>query len=217
MALLDKLIIADDHPLFQQALQGLLKQHFPEANVVAASCLQQLQQQLALNPDTELVLLDLNLPDSNGFTALTELRQQWPQLGVIVVSGQEDPNTINRSIQLGANAFVPKSEPVAHIIAAIEQVLQGMTWLPNGMVLQPDPQLDEMVKRIDSLSPQQRRILLLFTEGLLNKQIAAQLSLSEATIKAHASAIYLKLGVRTRTQAVIAFNQTQQDPIASYV
>ncbi|WP_298441350.1 response regulator transcription factor [uncultured Ferrimonas sp.] len=212
MAHLDKLIIADDHPLFQQALYGLLSQQYPNAQALCANSAAELKQLLQQHLDVELVLLDLNLSDSNGFATLAMLRRQYPQLGVIVVSGQGDGNSINRAMQLGASGFVPKSEPVEHIVAAIDTVLLGLTWLPDGVSLSPDPQLDEMVQRIDSLSKQQHKILLMFAEGLLNKQIAAQLGLSEATIKAHASAIFLKLGVRTRTQAVIAFNQSQQEP-----
>ncbi|QIZ75948.1 response regulator [Ferrimonas lipolytica] len=209
---LDKLIIADDHPLFQQALHELLSHHFSQAEALCANSSAELFKLLSQHLDTELVLLDLNLSDSNGLTTLVRLRREFPQLGVIVVSGQEDSATINKTMQMGANGFVPKSQPVEHIIDSIETVLTGQNWLPQGFALTTDSQLSDQLARLDSLSPRQHSILLMFAEGLLNKQIAAQLELSEATVKAHASAIFLKLGVRTRTQAVIAFNQSQHEP-----
>lgn len=204
-----KIIIADDHPLFRQALITVLTAKFEGAELFEANSIAELDSLLSEQQDVDLLLLDLNIPKAHGFNTLISIRNCHPQMGVIVVSGQEDPDTICRSINYGAAGFVPKSTPVPEMMTAIAKVLNGEQWLPEGTnVIEPVP-ADSMESKIISLSPRQHSILMMFADGLLNKQIAHELGLSEATIKAHASAIFLKLGVHTRTQAVIAMNQLQ--------
>ena len=128
---------------------------------------------------------------------------------MVVVSANEDPTTIRRCIEFGASGFVPKSEPVENIRSAVRAVIGGEIWTPKDIDLTAgaDRTTDDLLARLSTLTPQQVRVLMMLGEGLLNKQIAYKLGVSEATIKAHVSAILQKLGVDSRTQAVIAINK----------
>ena len=204
-----KIIIADDHPLFRQALLQTLKSKLSKVEWVEAQTVGQLSDVLAGNGDADLLLLDLNIPGAHGFNTLIKIRSQYPQLPVVVVSAHEDDDTVIKSMEFGASGFVPKSTSVELIIKAIEQVLRGNTWLPDHINLNRVADKSDIGERITTLTPQQHKILLMFADGLLNKQIAHQLSLSEATVKAHATAIFRKLNVLNRTQAVIAIGQLE--------
>ncbi|GAA6171380.1 response regulator transcription factor [Colwellia sp. KU-HH00111] len=204
----EKIIIADDHPLFRQALLGTLKVKFNQTKWIEAETIAELEDQLQNNSDSDLLLLDLNIPGAHGFNTLIHIRNHFPQIPVVVVSAHEDHSTISKAMGYGAAGFVPKSTPVDDIINAIMTVLSGETWLPSAYenVLEDNDNAD-IAERVASLTQQQYRILMMFAQGLLNKQIAYDLNVSEATIKAHATAIFRKLDVRNRTQAVIAIGQ----------
>jgi DNA-binding NarL/FixJ family response regulator len=208
MNCIEKIIIADDHPLFRQALITMLKGHFSQATLLEAETIAQLDIELqnSINSDIDLILLDLDIPGAQGFGTLINLRSQHPEIGVVIISGIDDPDTINKAMHHGAAGFIPKSTPVASMVEAIEKVFTGELWTPSGGF---NGQSNEISKdeRIDSLTPQQHKILLMFADGMLNKQIAYELGLAESTIKSHASTIFLKLGVRNRTQAVIVLNE----------
>ena len=204
-----RLIIVDDHPLFRGALSQALSMTFPAAAIQEASSLDELTQLLATGEEIDLVLLDLSMPGVMGLSGLLFLRAQHPQVPVIVVSATEDRTTIRRCIEFGAAGFVPKSEPVENIRNAVQAVLDGKVWTPAGIdlsIVQPSENAD-LLTRISSLTPQQLRVLMMLSEGLPNKLIAYKLNVSEATIKAHVSQILTKLGVDSRTQAVIAINR----------
>jgi DNA-binding NarL/FixJ family response regulator len=204
-----RLIIVDDHPLFRGALRQALVTTFPDASIQEAKSLDELTQLLTGGDDADLVLLDLSMPGVMGLSGLLFLRAQYPELPVVVVSATEDRTTIRRCIEFGASGFVPKSEPVENIRAAVQQVLAGKVWTPPDVDLslgQPSEN-GELLARISTLTPQQLRVLMMLSEGLPNKLIAYKLSVSEATIKAHVSQILTKLGVDSRTQAVIAINR----------
>ncbi|NRA55237.1 MAG: response regulator transcription factor [Gammaproteobacteria bacterium] len=202
-----KIIIADDHPLFRQALTVMLESHFEDTAVLEADSIADLE--LLLPQDVDLLLLDLDIPGGDGFNNLINIRSQYPELGVVIISGFEGPETIKRAMYHGAAGFIPKSTPVSEMIVAIEQVIAGNLWLPDGEFDPQDPNAFEIDDKIASLTPQQHKILLMFADGLLNKQIAAELGVSESTVKSHTSTIFLKLGVRNRTQAVIVLNELQ--------
>ncbi|MGB1237098.1 MAG: response regulator [Pseudomonadales bacterium] len=203
-----KIIIADDHPLFRQALLQTLKVKLPSVAWVEAQSAEELTAQLGVHSDAELLLLDLNIPQAHGFNLLISIRNQWPKLPVVVVSAHEDEETVVKAMSFGASGFVPKSTPVDDIYLAIAAVLGGDTWLPEHIDL-AQPCNSDILDKVASLTPQQHKILLMFADGLLNKQIAYQLNLSEATVKAHATAIFRKLEVLNRTQAVIAISQLE--------
>ena len=201
--------IVDDHPLFRDALRQSLKTALASLETVVAGSLEELNTLLADGRDIDLVLLDLNMPGVLGFSGLLYLRAQYPHLPVAIVSASEEPATIKRAIDFGASGFVPKSQPVEEIRAAVQAVLDGDIWTPPEIdISDVGNQGDEdLIARLAKLTPQQVRVLMMLSEGLLNKQIAYELGVSEATIKAHVSAILQKLGVDSRTQAVIAMNR----------
>ena len=204
----EKIIIADDHPLFRQALLGTLKLKLTQTQWLEAQTIAELEQQLSDNIDCDLLLLDLHIPGAHGFNTLIHVRNHFPQIPVVVVSAHEDHETIHKSMGYGASGFIPKSTPVEDIHNAIQQVLLGNIWTPDAYS-QSAPMQDNnnIAERVASLTQQQYRILMMFAQGMLNKQIAYDLNVSEATIKAHATAIFRKLDVRNRTQAVIAIAQ----------
>lgn len=203
-----KIIIADDHPLFRQALSLMLKSSFVCSHLLEAETIPQLEEKLANVSDIDLILLDLDIPGANGFNTLSNLRHLYPEIGVVVISGFEDPDTIGKAMNIGAAGFIPKSTPVPEMIKAINEVIKGELWTPEGSY-NPDDEILEQEDKLATLTPQQHKILLMFADGLLNKQIAYELGLSESTIKSHASTIFLKLGVKSRTQAVILLNERQ--------
>jgi DNA-binding NarL/FixJ family response regulator len=201
------IIVADDHPLFREALQQALAPMMPGVHFVEADSFDTLQAAVALNEDADLVLLDLDMPGVQGFSALAWLRNQYPALPVVVVSAASDPAVMRRAVDFGASGFIPKSSPLDTISEAIGVILDGELWLPDSALsleessTSPD---EELAHRVSALTPQQFRVLTMLADGLLNKQIAAELDVSEATIKAHVTAIFRKLGVRSRTQAAVA-------------
>jgi len=201
-----KIILADDHPLFRQALTITLKSNFEGAEVFEAQTIPELEQNLQNVDNADLLLLDLDIPEAQGFNSLINIRRSYPELGVIIISGFEDKETIDKAMTFGAAGFIPKSTPVTEMVVAIKEVLNGKLWTPSGE-FDGNVQLSDANDKISSLTPKQHKILLMFADGLLNKQIAYELGLSESTIKSHASTIFLKLGVRNRTQAVIMLNE----------
>ena len=206
-----RMMIVDDHPLFRGALNQALSASFDDARIEEASSLDELNEALAKDKDVDLILLDLTMPGVQGLSGLLYLRAQHPEIPVVVVYAKEDPGTIRRCIEFGASGFVPKSQPVSDIRAAVKAVLDGEVWTPPDIDLaqSTDSETTDLLNRLSTLTPQQVRVLMMLSEGLLNKQIAYKLSVSEATIKAHVSAILQKLGVDSRTQAVIAINKIE--------
>lgn len=203
-----RIVIVDDHPLFREALSQTLVNVVKGAAVTQAASLDELTAMLEAGGDIDLVLLDLNMPGVQGFSGLMYLRAQFPQIPVVVVSASDDPKTIRRCLDLKASGFIPKSLPAAAIRDALKSVLDGGIWIPRGVDLNSaEPEISAMAGKMAALTPQQMRVLMMLGEGLLNKQIAYKLDVSEATVKAHVSAILQKLGVDSRTQAVIALSK----------
>lgn len=203
------ILIVDDHPLFRHALIQAVRYSLPQAQIHETAAVNEFYERLEKGPEPDLVLLDLNLPGASGFSALVHVRAQHPSLPIVVVSAHEETSIIQRAIAHGAMGYIPKSAHPSHIGEAIRHVLEGDIWLPPNLPanLNFDPRAaDEtaLAERIQSLTPQQFRVLMMVAEGLLNKQIAYELDVSEATIKAHVTAIFRKLGVQNRTQAVLA-------------
>jgi DNA-binding NarL/FixJ family response regulator len=208
-----RLVIADDHPLFRGALREAVSGQFADADIAEAGAFDDVAAQLDRGGDVDLVLLDLAMPGVRGFSGLMYLRAQYPSVPVVVVSANDDPAVIRRCMDFGASGFIPKTLGVEAMRAAIVQVLEGGVWTPPDVDLsgKPDADTAELIARLATLTPQQVRVLMMLSEGLLNKQIAYALSVSEATVKAHVSAILQKLGVESRTQAVIAAAKIELD------
>ena len=205
------IIIADDHPLFRGALRQAVNGIFRHLHVIEAGTLEEATAAISSEPEVDLVLLDLKMPGVNGFSGLTFLRSQYPAVPVIVVSGIEDAATIRTCIEFGASGYIPKTSSIETMHGAIATVIGGGQWTPPHIRLDigADKETADLVRRLASLTPQQMRVLTMLSEGLLNKQIAYELSVSEATVKAHVSAILMKLGVESRTQAVIAASKIE--------
>jgi DNA-binding NarL/FixJ family response regulator len=204
-----RLMIVDDHPLFRGALNQALAAVIADSHIVEAGSLDEMVATLATSSDVDLILLDLDMPGVQGLSGLLYLRAQHPEIPVMIVSASSDVPLIRRAIEFGASGYAPKSLPVDKIRDAVRQVLDGAIWVPPDVDLvgNPDKETTELVGRLSTLTPQQVRVLMMLGEGLLNKQIAFRLGVSEATIKAHVSAILQKLAVDSRTQAVIAINR----------
>ena len=186
----------------REAVGGLL----PKVEIAEAGTFDEIPELLDRGGDFDLILLDLAMPGVRGFSGLMYLRAQYPGVPVIVVSANDDPAAIRRCMQFGASGFIPKTVGVEAMRTAIARVLGGGVWTPPDVDLTAgaDAETAELMARMATLTPQQVRVLMMLSEGLLNKQIAFQLDVSEATVKAHVSAILQKLGVESRTQAVIA-------------
>jgi DNA-binding NarL/FixJ family response regulator len=205
-ALQYRLVIADDHPLFRGALREAVAGLLEQVDIAEAGTYDELVELLERNGDVDLVLLDLAMPGVRGFSGLMYMRAQYPGVPVIVVSANDDPAAIRRCMDFGASGFIPKTLGVDAMRTAISRILGGDVWTPPDVDLtgEADAASAELMARMATLTPQQVRVLMMLSEGLLNKQIAFQLGVSEATVKAHVSAILQKLGVESRTQAVIA-------------
>jgi DNA-binding NarL/FixJ family response regulator len=200
------LVIADDHPLFRNALRQAVASVLAEAVVDEAGSFEDLTALLEKDSEVDLVLLDLTMPGISGFSGLIYLRAQYPAIPVVIVSASDDGATIRRSLDFGASGFIPKRFGVDTLRDAIKRVMDGDVWVPpdTDLAAAADPEMTKLRDRLVTLTPQQVRVLMMLSQGLLNKQIAYELGVSEATIKAHVSAILQKLGVESRTQAVIA-------------
>lgn len=196
---MDRIVIADDHPLFRAALRSAVEKAAPGAVIEECASLGEARTAL-MRGSVELLLLDLKLSDSEGFTGLAEIRADHPAAPVAVVSASEDAATVRRALSLGAAGFIPKSAALPTMIEAITAILNGDDWAPEAQ----DGGETEAEKRLASLTPSQLKILAGLKEGRLNKQIAFDLGVTEATIKAHLTGVFRKLGVQNRTQAVIA-------------
>jgi DNA-binding NarL/FixJ family response regulator len=208
------LLIADDHPLFREALRGAVARVLPGAQLHEAENVEALHALVDAVPDADLLLLDLNMPGAQGFSALVHLRALHPQLPIVVVSAREDPATMRRALDHGALGFIPKSADAVTLGSALKQVLEGERWAPAAAQSAPAASDEERdaAQRLRDLTPQQFRVLQMLGSGLLNKQIAFELGVSEATIKAHMTAILRKLGASNRTQAVLIAGRLALDP-----
>jgi DNA-binding NarL/FixJ family response regulator len=199
------IIIADDHPLVRDALGQALRQTMAGVSVIGTGDLAGAQAALDAHEAVDLLILDLDMPGMDGFAGLAAVRASHPAVPVAMVSSTRDPAVMRRAVEFGAAAFVPKSATLETIASALQAVLDGEVWLPpeaegdDGTAMPGD-----FARRVAELTPQQFRVLHLLSKGKLNKQIAHELSVGEATVKAHVTAILKKLGVRSRTQAAIA-------------
>jgi len=214
-----KIAIADDHPLFRAALIQAAVKSLPDSEIIEAESFDDVQQVINNNPDLELIFLDLNMPGNHGFTGLSSIRNGHPDIQVVMVSAIEDPEVISRAITLGACGYIPKSASLDEISLAIEEVLDGETWLPAGIELNEEAHQEEkeIAEKLNKLTPAQYRVLQMIADGLLNKQIAYEMKIQETTVKNHVSAVLQKLEINNRTQASTMFQklrqvQTEQPP-----
>ena len=197
--------VADDHPLFRDAILKVIKQHYPDAIVVESTDLDSTITDLELNSETDLLLLDLHMPGSQDLFGLIMVREQFPSIPVAIISADDELDTINRAMGHGACGYIPKSCSPQVIFNAISTMLDGELWVPDtirGNLTPVGNEEKSLAAKIATLTPQQYRVIYYLREGWLNKQIGYELGITEATIKAHLTAIFRKLGISNRTQAV---------------
>jgi DNA-binding NarL/FixJ family response regulator len=203
----ETIIVADDHPLFRTAIKEALATQQGNTRFLEANSFESLQKLVDENHEVDLVLLDLHMPGVTGFAGLVYLCKRYPSVPVVIISANDDPVVIQRALEHGAAGFIPKSSTMETITDAIAAVLMGGIWSPplnlSDLPGRNDSEL-KLAERMAQLTPQQFKVLMMMSKGLLNKQIGYELKVSEATVKAHVTAIMSKLGVNNRTQAVLA-------------
>ncbi|MFH0255686.1 response regulator [Vibrio rumoiensis] len=204
------IIIADDHPLFRNALFQSIHMAVSGANLHEADSLDALLALIKKVDEPDLLLLDLKMPGSNGMSGLIHLRSEYPDLPIVVISASEESSVVSQVKSHGAFGFIPKSSDMRELNSALNQVLNGDPFFPEGLIQNNDA-CNELSQKLTSLTPQQYKVLGMLSDGLLNKQIAYELNVSEATIKAHMTAIFRKLDVKNRTQAVILLQQLETE------
>ncbi len=204
------LLVADDHPLFRAAVVQVIRGRFGAFEVLEASSASSLSAALAAHPGIELVLLDLTMPGTHGFSALLHVRGAYPQLPVVVISSNDHPRIIRRAQQFGASGFISKAAAADAITAAIEAVLEGDTVFPS-MAAELSQEDAELAARLAQLTPHQFKTLLYLADGLLNKQIAQEMGVTEHTVKVHVTAILKKLGCHSRTQVAVLVRNLEAD------
>lgn len=206
-----QVVIADDHPLFRTALKQAVLECISSVEILEADNFSDLLTILEKNPALEIVFLDLHMPGNDGFSGLTQLRNHFPDLVVIMVSSDDHPEIMQKAINFGAAAFIPKSANLNTIGQAIDCVLSGDIWLPEHAAIDTNPQANsehqKLAKQLAQLTPQQYIVLARIADGQLNKQIAYDLDIKETTVKKHVSAILVKLEVYNRTQAGLVYQQ----------
>ncbi len=207
-----RILVADDHPLFREALSGALEPYFDNAQIIEAGSLDAAIEKLNEFDGVQLILLDLNMPGGEYFNGLISLREQFPNIPVAVVSGSDTVEVVAQVMSLGASGFIPKVSATREIAQAIIDIIGGKKWLPEGMeeeLEKVDDELKVLLQRFRELTPKQIQVLSYLRAGLMNKQIAHEMNVTEATIKAHISAILRKLEINTRTQAVLLMDKLQ--------
>ncbi len=211
-----RVLIVDDHPLYRAALKGAIAAACADAEFVEADSVAGLFDVLEQHPHADLLLLDLNLPGAHGFSALAHLRGLHPQLPVIVVSALDDRRTVRQALAFGAQGFISKSADAATIGQNVRAALRGELVAPPDLgsdaEVGPDTGALDVAQRMAQLTPQQFRVYGMLCSGRLNKQIAYDLQIMEATVKAHMTAILRKLGAANRTQAVLMAGRLALDP-----
>ena len=205
---LNSALIIDDHPLFLDALSMTLRAVSGIRDIDTAENLESALALLARGVRPDVIVLDLNLPDVSGLDGLIRLHNAAAPLPIVVVSSMADHRMIGSAIRAGATGFVPKHSQREVFRAAFDKIARGERYVPEGVPLDTDPNTpvtdqEEAISRLSRLTRQQAKILQLICEGKLNKQIAYDLSIAETTVKAHVTAIMRKLGVQSRTQAVL--------------
>lgn len=203
MTAASKVIIADDHPLFRDALRQALNQAFNELEIITCGSFATLQRTLEKNTDCHLILLDLHMPGAVGFSALRYLGLRCPEIPVAVISAHEERDVMMQALEHGASGFIAKSSALPDIIDAVQRIMLGDVVLPKGVDMQyPEAAVHTSFnEQLESLTPKQFRVLMMLVDGKINREIADELCVTEATIKAHLTEIFKKLGVSNRTQA----------------
>ena len=202
-----KLLVADDHPLFREALIGALQSVLTNVIYFESDSFTTTLDVLRRRRNISLVVLDLNMPGCDNFYGLLRIREHYPDLKIAVVSASDDIQTVSESMEFGANAFIPKTTSTLTMVSALETVLEGGTWVPESMkeaLKRVGEEKIDIAQKVSKLTPKQFKVLRLLKQGLTNKDISQELNVTEATVKAHVSALFKRLDVKSRTQILVA-------------
>lgn len=209
------ILIADDHPLFREALGYIVRSVMPDSEVYEATNYQETKKRLE-DDKFDFVFLDLNMPDSNGLTDLALLKKTYPQIPIIVVSAHEESNIVRTCLEFNASGYIVKSSDPVEMKLAINKILSGETYRPDWIDLnnqEAEKENSIAAHQVENLTPSQLKILIEIGKGKLNKQIAYDLEITEATVKAHITSVFKKLSINNRTQAVLFVKEHQlQNP-----
>lgn len=204
-----RIFLLDDHPLFREGLKLLLAKLGRDIQFREAPNFAHFRREVSASAEpVDILLLDLGLPDIEGLTGLCEARALLPHTLIVVLSSEDDPQIIQAAIRAGAAGFIPKSSSNEVLIAALQLVLAGGIYLPaHALALTDTPRAPrspqaERANLLEHLTERQRAVLELAVQGKVNKIIARELGISEATVKAHLSVCFRILGVKNRTEAV---------------
>jgi DNA-binding NarL/FixJ family response regulator len=208
------ILLADDHPMYRDALRGALMLNLVDLNLLETSDLNETVKTLHEN-EVDLLLFDLHMPGSTDLFGLIHIRKLFPEIPVAVVSGIENVGIVSKVINTGALGFIPKTTKASEVAVAVASILEGEVWVPEKMpsdVTDFDEAFVKLAESVSSLTPAQYKVLCFMRDGLLNKQIAYELDIAVATVKAHVTAVFKKLGINNRTQAVLIASQLQLEP-----
>jgi len=201
-----KFLIADDHPLYREALKAALQTEFSGINYLESDSFASTLNVLKSQRNITLLLLDLNMPGCDDYYGLLRFRQSFPQLPIVVISGSEDLETMAQVMEFGANAFVPKSSATGVLVEALRTVLSGKNWVSDAVARKLKTVSNEKISianKVRELTPKQFQVLCLVKKGLKNSDIASQLNVTEATVKAHVGSLFRRLEVKSRTQIMV--------------
>lgn len=209
-----KCLIADDHPLFREALKAGLSSAFEETSFVESDSFDSTIYALRNTRNISIVVLDLTMPDCDNFYGLLRVRESFPNIPVLVLSASDGADTVSQVISFGASGFVSKSADLNEITNAINTCLSNKVYIPEHLVdsvSEVDQDAKDIATKLKDLTPKQFQVLRHIKNGMMNKQIADTLNVTEATVKAHVGMIFKKLNVKTRTQIVVAVEKLQLD------
>ncbi|MBA4096124.1 MAG: DNA-binding response regulator [Rhodospirillum sp.] len=205
-------IVADDHPMVRDALALALRAAFPKSEVALAGTLDEASAAIAARPDVDLVILDLDMPGMQGLVGVSALRASYPSAPLVIVSATRNAAAMRQVVEMGAAGFIPKSAPMEEIIASVRAVMRGEIVLPPSAGDALSSTDADLATRAARMTPQQHRVFALMAEGKPNKIIAYDMQIGEATVKAHVTEILRKMGVHSRTQAIVLAQRLALDP-----
>ena len=195
-----KILLADDHQLVREGLKGILIALRDEVTFIEADCLKRVFELLAMHDDVDVILFDLKMPDVSGPKEIAEIKLKHPETPLIVISAQQDAETVEQSILEGADGYISKSSGTGIMLSAINIVLEGEVYFPSTLMGTHNPRRVDNVQK--TLTPRQHDVFQEMQLGLSNKEIAAKLNCSLGTIKSHVSAILSALEVNSRAKAI---------------
>jgi len=195
-----KILVVDDHALFREGLVYVLDKLESDISIVEASNYEEAVVLLNNYPDIDLALLDLSMPDKDGFTLLSYCRKNFPLVPSVVLSASKEQSDLNRALDGGALGFIPKDTTSEVMLNALRLIMSGEIYIPASM----NRRSNNIQSSPESLTPRQQEVVEMMMKGLSNKKIASEMGIVEATIKMHITAIFKRLGVSNRTEAALA-------------